>query len=114
MSSRSCVWVGMRVATSGRPEARYVKILKGVFWPFARGEARTSATAKKTGSSEGGRCPEKIAALAHAARPGLSLHARDVGRAAAHQQQLDVRARGRGRRAEARLPGRARSSPSRG
>ena len=88
--------VGMRVATSGRPEARYVKILKGVFWPFARGEARTSASAKKTGSSEGGRCPEKTRALAHAAGPGLRLHARDVRGRAAHQQQLDVRHEGEG------------------
>ena len=96
MSSSSCVWVAMRVATSGLPEARYVKILKGVFWPFARGETRTSATARKAGSSAGGRWPEKTARSPTPRARASRLHPGDVRGTAAHQQQLHVGHEGEG------------------
>jgi len=81
--------VGMRVATSGRPEARYVKILKGVFWPLARGEARTSR-GRGTPAAPRGPLAGEDGALADASGPRLGLHPRDVVGSAAHEEKLDV------------------------
>ena len=73
-----------------------MKILKGVFWPFARGRGEDVGHREEDGQLGGRALPGEDRALAHATGPGLRLHARDVRGRAAHQQQLDVGHEGEG------------------